>query len=395
MRQSDCFHHTLRASYLGYVTQAIVNNFAPLLFLTFQSDFGTPLSQITLLVSVNFGVQLLTDLLASHYASRIGYRPLIVAAHLFAAVGLAGLGVLPNLFNSPFSGLLAAVCLTSVGGGLIEVLISPIVEACPTTHKSSTMSLLHSFYCWGHVFVVVISTLFFAILGIKNWRLLSFLWSILPLCNALYFCIVPLRTLEESGADIPARRLLQLRLFWIFVLLMVCAGAAEQAMSQWVSAFAEAGLGVSKAVGDLAGPCLFAVLMGTARLLHAKFGHSGKEARIMTLSAVGSACGFFIAAVSPLPVLSLLGCALCGLSAGVLWPCTFSLASRECSGETAMFALLALAGDLGCSVGPSLVGIVAAFSGGNLRAGLCIAALFPILLLGGLAARRRVHFLPE
>ncbi|MBC8536995.1 MFS transporter [Feifania hominis] len=391
MRQSDRFDHTLRASYLGYVTQAIVNNFAPLLFLSFQSEYAIALGQITLLVSVNFGVQLLVDLLASRCADRIGYRPLIVAAHLFAAAGLAGLGILPELFGAPFAGLLTAVCLTSVGGGLIEVLISPIVEACPMAQKSSAMSLLHSFYCWGQVFVVLASTLFFAAAGIENWRLLALLWALLPLGNALYFSRVPLRSLEEHGGGLSLRALLSGRLFWIFALLMVCAGAAEQAMSQWASAFAEAGLGVSKAAGDLAGPCLFAALMGTARLLHAKFGRPGGEARVMALSAVGSACGFLLAAAAPLPALSLLGCALCGLSAGVLWPGTFSLAARECAGGTAMFALLALAGDLGCAAGPAVVGTVADHFGGSLRAGLGAAVLFAVLLLVGLAARKHTE----
>ncbi len=388
MRQN--YRHTLRASYLGYITQAIVNNLAPLLFLTLQTTYHIPLEQITLLVTLNFGIQLLVDLVSAKFIDRIGYRIPIVAAHLCAGGGLIGLGVFPEWFPSPFAGLLCAVVLYAIGGGLIEVLISPIVEACPTERKSAAMSLLHSFYCWGSVLVVLLSTLFFATVGISSWRMLTLLWALVPLLNAVYFLFVPLNKLVEDGEGMSLRELFHSRLFWIFALMMVCSGASELSMSQWASAFAESGLGVSKAIGDLAGPCLFAVLMGTARALHARYSERINLMRLLELSGLLCILSYLLAAFSPWPLLSLAGCALCGLSVGLLWPGTFSVASANCpKGGTAMFALLALAGDLGCSSGPTVVGMVSGLLDNQLKWGLLAAGIFPILLLVTIRLCRR------
>ena len=248
------YRHTQYACYLGYITQAIVNNLAPLLFVIFQQAFAISLEKITLLVTGNFCLQLLVDLIAARFVDKIGYRPCVVAAHLFAAAGLIGMGTFPRLFPDPYAGLMLAVGLYAIGGGLIEVLISPIVEACPTENKASVMSLLHSFYCWGTVGVILLSTLFLQAAGRNSWSLLALLWAILPLCNAVYFTQVPIAPLTQEGESLPLGKLFSMKLFWVFALLMVAAGACEQAMSQWASAFAESGLGVSKAVGDLAGP---------------------------------------------------------------------------------------------------------------------------------------------
>lgn len=379
------YRHTIRASYLGCVTQAAVNNLAPLLFLTFQNSYGVSLEQIGFLITINFGVQLIVDLIAAKFIDRIGYRIPIVAAHILCAAGLMGLGILPGLFSSPYLGLLVSIVLYAVGGGLIEVLISPIVEACPTENKSSEMSLLHSFYCWGHVAVVLLSTLFFGTVGIENWPILTALWALLPLFNAVYFCFVPIHTLvEEKQRSLSIRDLFSLKIFWILALLMVCAGASEQAMSQWASAFAESGLHVSKTMGDLLGPCLFAVLMGTSRLLYARLSHRISLQKGLILSGILCLLSYALTLFSPLPLLSLLGCGLCGFSVGMLWPGTFSLASIHCpAGGTAMFALLALAGDLGCLSGPGAVGIVSDWLGGNLKGGLLAAMIFPALLVIG------------
>ena len=379
------YRHTIRASYLGCVTQAVVNNLAPLLFLTFQNSYGVSLEQIGFLITINFGVQLIVDLIAAKFIDRIGYRIPIVAAHILCAAGLMGLGILPGLFSSPYLGLLVSIVLYAVGGGLIEVLISPIVEACPTENKSSEMSLLHSFYCWGHVAVVLLSTLFFGTVGIENWPILTALWALLPIFNAVYFCFAPIHTLvEEKQRSLSIRDLFSLKIFWILALLMVCAGASEQAMSQWASAFAESGLHVSKTMGDLLGPCLFAVLMGTSRLLYARLSHRISLQKGLILSGILCLLSYALTLFSPLPLLSLLGCGLCGFSVGMLWPGTFSLASIHCpAGGTAMFALLALAGDLGCLSGPGAVGIVSDWLGGNLKGGLLAAMIFPALLVIG------------
>lgn len=384
------YNHSIYASYLGYVTQAVVNNFAPLLFLTFQSTYNISLDKIALLITANFGVQLIVDLLAAKYVDRIGYRPCVVAAHIFAAAGLAGLAFLPEMFSDPFLGIVLAAALYAVGGGLIEVLISPIVEACPTTAKEAAMSLLHSFYCWGQVFVVLCSTLFFSLVGIENWKLLACIWAILPLVNAVYFSQVPIAMVVEAGESHSVRELFKNGMFWILALLMVCAGASEQGMSQWASAFAESGLKVSKTVGDLAGPCAFAVFMGTSRAMYAKFSEKISLKKFMGISGCLCVVSYLLASLSGNPVLGLLGCALCGLSVGIMWPGTFSIAAKQIpKGGTAMFALLALCGDLGCFTGPGVVGFVSEAFGADLKKGLLAAIIFPILLLVGLVASQR------
>ena len=376
------WRHTQYASYLGYITQAIVNNLAPLLFLIFQEVYRIPLEQITLLVTVNFCVQLSVDMLSTRFVDKIGYRPCIVAAHFFAAAGLAGLGVFPRLLPDPFVGLLAAVFLYAIGGGLIEVLVSPIVEACPTENKASVMSLLHSFYCWGSVGVILLSTLFLGAFGKSAWTVLALLWALLPLFNAFWFWRVPIARLTEEGEALPLGKLFSQKLFWIFAALMVAAGACELSMSQWASAFAESGLGVSKTVGDLAGPCFFAVLMGCARVVYAKVGHKLNLLNAQWMCGLLCVAAYLLAALSPVPVLALLGCGLCGFSVGILWPGTFSVAARCLpKGGTAMFALLALFGDLGCTGGPTLVGFVSGAFGGELKMGLLAAVVFPVFLI--------------
>ena len=376
------WRHTQYASYLGYITQAVVNNLAPLLFLIFQEVYRIPLEQITLLVTVNFCVQLSVDMLSTRFVDKIGYRPCIVAAHFFAAAGLAGLGVFPRLLPDPFAGLLAAVFLYAIGGGLIEVLISPIVEACPTENKASVMSLLHSFYCWGSVGVILLSTLFLGAFGKGAWTVLALLWALLPLFNAFWFWRVPIARLTEEGEALPLSKLFSQKLFWIFAALMVAAGACELSMSQWASAFAESGLGVSKTVGDLAGPCFFAVLMGCARVIYAKVGHKLNLLNAQWMCGLLCVVAYLMTALSPIPVLALLGCGLCGFSVGILWPGTFSVAARYLpKGDTAMFALLALFGDLGCTGGPTLVGFVSGIFDGELKMGLLAAVVFPMLLI--------------
>lgn len=376
------YQHTIYASYLGYITQAIVNNLAPLLFLIFQDSYELPLSRITLLITVNFCVQLFIDLLSAKFVDKIGYRVSVVAAHLFAAAGLVGLGVFPDLFSESFTGLLFAVILYAIGGGLIEVLISPIVEACPTDNKASVMSLLHSFYCWGTVMVILLSTLFLTFAGKERWQILTCLWAVLPLGNAVYFSQVPLASLTEDGKSMSIRELFSMKIFWIFVVLMITAGASEQAMSQWASAFAESGLHVSKTVGDLAGPCFFSLLMGSSRVFYAKF--SEKINLLLFIIGSGFLCvaSYLLAVFAPVPVLSLIGCGLCGLSVGILWPGVFSIAAEGCpKGGTALFAFLALAGDVGCGGGPTVVGMVSGMFEDNLKSGLLAAIIFPIVLI--------------
>ena len=382
----DKYQNTMYACFVGYIVQAIVNNFVPLLFLTFESSYGIPLSQITMLITFNFGIQLLVDLLSAKFVDKIGYRVSIVMAHIFAALGLAGLVVLPDLLPNAFAGLLIAVVIYALGGGLLEVLISPIMESCPSENKEKAMSLLHSFYCWGHVGVVLLSTLFFWFFGIANWKILALLWVIIPVCNGILLCKVPIAPLIEEGeTGMSLRELCKNRIFWILMLMMMCAGASEQAVSQWASTFAEQGLGVSKTIGDLAGPMSFAILMGSARAFYGKFGDRIDLDKFMQASSLLCIVSYLCISLSPSPLFSLIGCSLCGLSVGIMWPGTFSKASAALrNGGTAMFALLALAGDVGCSGGPTLAGFVSSSVGNNLRMGILAAIVFPVLLLMGI-----------
>lgn len=375
--------HTIYASYFGYITQAIVNNLAPLLFTIFAAQFHLPLTKITFLITINFFIQLVIDFLSAHFLDKIGYRTAAVLAHLLAAAGTLGLALFPVLFPDAYTGLLLAVVLYAIGGGLIEVLISPIVEACPTDNKESVMSLLHSFYCWGTVLVILLSTLFLQVAGKNRWQILACFWAILPICNAVYFARVPLYPLVEEGIGMKPRELFSLKLFWIFVIMMITAGASEQAMSQWASAFAEQGLGISKTLGDLAGPCFFSILMGSARALYAKYSEKINPTTAITGSSLLCVCSYLLTAFAPFPLLSLLGCGLCGLSVGILWPGTFSLAAKNCpTGGTALFAFLALAGDIGCSGGPTMVGLLSSAFSDNLKTGFLAAVVFPVVLAG-------------
>lgn len=387
------YNKTLTACFIGYIVQAIVNNFVPLLFLTFHSGFGIPLAKITMLITINFGLQLLVDLVSVTFVDKIGYRVSMVAAHLFAAAGLISLTVLPDLFADPFYGLLLAVVIYAIGGGLLEVLVSPIVEACPTDNKETAMSLLHSFYCWGHVGVVLISTVFFRIFGIENWRIMACFWAVIPLANAFVFTKVPIASLIQDGEKgLSLRELFSLKIFWVLLLMMVCAGASEQAVSQWASTFAELGLGVSKTIGDLAGPMAFAILMGSSRAFYGKYGDRIDLDHFMIFSSILCALSYLCIVFVPSPVAGLLGCAVTGLSVGIMWPGSFSKASAALSrGGTAMFAFLALGGDLGCSGGPTLVGMVSSHFGDNLKMGILAAVIFPILLIVGILLCRRLQ----
>ena len=385
------YKSTIRACFAGYVVQAVVNNFVPLLFLTFQSQYGIPLSQVTLLITINFALQLAVDGVSVFFIDRIGYRAAAVIAHICAALGLVGLAFLPDLLPSPFAGLLLSVLLYALGGGLLEVIVSPIVESCPSDHKAQTMSILHSFYCWGSAGVIVISTLFLKIFGASSWKILAAIWALLPLANCFVFTKVPLAPLVAEGeAGMHIGQLFRSRVFWVIMLMMLCAGASEQAVSQWASTFAEKGLGVSKAVGDLAGPTVFALLMATSRLLYGKFGAKIDLNKAMMASALLCVVSYLLIGLTNSPVLGLVGVGLCGLAVGIFWPGTFSTAAASLrGGGTAMFALMALAGDLGCSGGPTLAGAIAGTFGDNLRLGILCAVAFPALMILGILLIRR------
>lgn len=384
------YKKTLLACYLGFITQAITANFAPLLFLKFHKDYGISLGQIALIPTAFFLTQLLVDAFCARFVDTIGYRRSIVISEISSGLGLAGLAFLPDLFADPFTGVMICVVIYSVGSGLIEVLVSPIVEACPFEHKAAVMSLLHSFYCWGFVGVILLSTLFFAVFGIEHWKWLACLWALVPLYNIYNFAICPIERLTEEGKEMKIRELFRLPVFWLATLLMVCVGASENSMGQWASAFTEAALGFNKTVGDLVGPCLFAATMGVSRGIYGKFGPRMNLSKFMVGSGIMCLCCYLLASLSFSPVLGLIGCICCGFSVGIMWPGTISITSpRLPRGGTALFALLAMAGDLGGAVGPSLIGTVSQKAGNNLQVGMLAGCVFPLVLIVALVLLSR------
>ena len=390
--QDTRYRGTIYSCFLGIAVQAIIVNFAPLLFVTFNQDYGIPLPKITLLVTLCFLLQLTIDGVSAFVADKIGYRPLAVISHIASALGLVLLAILPDLLPDPYIGILIAVAVYSLGSGLLEVLMSPIMEACPTSNKEKAMSLMHSFYCWGQMGTVLISTLFFVIFGIRNWRILALIWAIVPVINAVRFMRVPIaQVLPEGERSMPFAELLKSKLFWVFMIAMMCGGASEQAVSQWASAFAESALGVSKALGDLLGPMLFALMMALSRTLYGKFGDRIDLDKFILYSSLACIAAYLITVFSPWPVLGLIGCGICGFTVGIFWPGTFSRASKALPrGGTALFCMLALAGDLGCTLGPTVVGFASSLANNNLKVGLLCAILFPIIMIVSIALRKKL-----
>jgi len=384
------YKKTLFACYLGFITQAISANYAPLLFLTFKNTYGISLEKIALIPCVFYLTQLLIDFAATKFSDKIGYRTCVIVSQMLSAFGLILLAILPEIFPVSFVGILISVVFYAMGSGLIEVLVSPIVEACPFENKEGMMSLLHSFYCWGAVGVILGSTLFFSLFGVKNWRILTLIWALVPLVNTFNFMTCPIEHLLEDGESLPIRKLLSIPLFWLLILLMVCSGASEASMAQWASAFTESALGVSKTVGDLAGPCLFAVFMGITRVIYGKMSEKLDLTKTMLLCGTMCAVCYLLASLSPMPIPGLAGCALCGMAVGIMWPGTISISSQKCpKGGTALFAFLALAGDLGATVSPILVGNISEKAGNNLKMGLFVATVFPVVMVVGLMVLKK------
>lgn len=386
------YKKTLVACYLGFVTQAISANFAPLLFLTFKSTYGITLEKIAMIPLVFYLTQLLVDLAATKFADKIGYRTCVVVSQLLSSVGLVLMAILPEIIPIPFVGILISVVFYAIGSGLIEVLVSPIVEACPFENKDGVMSLLHSFYCWGAMAVILGSTIFFAVFGVENWKILTFIWALIPLYNTFNFINCPIERLVEDGKSMSIKTLLKTPIFWLMIILMVCSGASEATMAQWASAFTESAIGVTKTVGDLAGPCMFALFMGISRMLYGKFSEKLDLTKVMLVCGAMCAGCYLLASLSALPILELAGCAVCGLAVGIMWPGSISISSQNCPrGGTAMFAFLALAGDMGAMVSPAMVGSISEMAGGNLKTGLLTATIFPLVLVVGLLILKKKY----
>ena len=376
------YKKTVIACFIGAISQAIIVNFAPLLFVTFQNIFGIPLEEITVLISLNFITQFSTDLIASKYAKRIGYRKCLISAHLMCGVGLVLMAFLPRVIN-PFVALIMATIIYAVGGGLLEVLTSPLLEACPTKNKSALMSLMHSFYSWGVVGVVIVSTVFFELFGINNWEIMACIWAIVPLGNIILLSTAPMYEISDSGEDKPNyKQLFSQKVFWLIIIIMLCSGAAELAVSQWASTFVEQGFHLSKSTGDLIGVGGFAAFMGLSRVIYSKYANRISLIRAVALSSCLCIVSYLMIGLSNSGAIGLMGCVLCGFSVGILWPGTLSMASEKVvSGGTTMFALCALGGDIGCTSGPALAGFMTGVLGDNLRLGILCSVIFPVLLL--------------
>ena len=374
--------HTIIACFVGIVVQALVINFSPLLFITFESELGVSLGKISALIAISFITQLIMDFTASKLPRLFNRRATVVISQICSAAGLVCLALLPSVMP-PFPALIIATVIAAFGSGIIEVMGNPIVEACPVKNKNKILSFMHSGYCWGLVFTVLLSTLFFYFVGIEHWRLLAVLWAIVPALNALAFCFVPIYKVESEPAVTDGKRSVFHTLSFVaFFIIMLCAGAAEQAMSQWASSFAEMGLGVSKTVGDILGPCSFAVLMGVARMIYAKFSDKMNLAAFMLFSSVLCIFSYLLAALANSPIAALIGCAVCGFSVGIMWPGTLCMANEKIrGGGVKMFALLALAGDIGCTLGPVAVGWIADAAGNDLKTAFLCSIIFPALMI--------------
>lgn len=387
------------ACYIGYVVQAVVNNLLSLLFVIFNAQpYNISLEKLGSIIFINFAAQLFIDYISVFFTSRFGYKKCVVFAQATSVVGFVLLGFLPRVIE-PYFGILFSILFLAVGSGLIEVLISPIIEALPSDNKASNMSFLHSFYCWGQVLTVIGTTALVFALGNDKWFYIPFVWSIIPFINTLLFTRCDILELENNSAHSSALSLLKNKSVYKYMVFMFCAGASEITMVQWSSFFVEKGFGTEKWLGDLIGPCLFAVLMGIGRI---GYGILGKKVSLERLLCYFSALCFvcyLVVALSNNGIICALGCAVCGLSVSVMWPGVISLSAEKFhSSGTAIFSLMAMLGDIGCAVGPWILGLIAEYAfdynlgrhlisalninstQSNMQLGFLICSIFPLIM---------------
>lgn len=367
---------TLTACYVGYVIQAMVNNLSPLLFVQFKRQFALDSAMLSFIIFINFGLQIIVDSLSAKITEKIGYRAGAILAQVFSCTGLVCLGVLPNVIN-PFAGIITATVLMAIGGGFVEVILSPVIEALPLGNKSGAMCFLHSFYCWGHIFTVLAATIYFNLFTIDAWRYLPVALAVIPLLNCITFAVCPLETLEGDETPSSYKSIFTMRGFWLFPVLILASGAAEQAIAQWASDFAEIGLGVDKTLGDVFGTCLFALGMALSRTVYGVLGEKIDLKKAFVLCGGLLIGSYLLAALSPSAGLSLAGIAFGGIFVGLLWPGLYAVAGQAYpKGGTKMFGVLALFGDIGCTVGPTLTGLVS----NDIKTGLLFATCFPVIV---------------
>ncbi len=391
------FEHTMRACYIGAFSQAIVCNFMPLLFVIFNKDYGIALGLVTLIATLNFVMQLIMDCISVSFIDKVSYRATIISANLLTGLGFLVLGIVAPLVENTYAAIIFSVLLFSAGGGVYEVMLSPIVEACPSENKAASMSFLHSMYGFGSVGTILITNILLFLFGKENWYWIAVLWALVPLCNAVYFYFVPINKIVENSERMPMHKLFRRKSFLIFFLIMFCSGATEIAMSQWASAFAESSLGISKALGDILGPCTFALMLAFSRVFYSKMADKINLAKYLLGCGIATIVLYIFTATLPFRIAAIICCGMCGFTAGIMWPATLSLMSNTYpKGGAAMFGLIAIAGDLGCTLGPTTVGMVSSMLGDELSTGILIACVFPILLvIGVLLLMRRIRKHPE
>ncbi len=384
------FKLTRFGCYICFIIQAIIINFPPVLFLIFSNSYSIPLSKITLLVIINFVCQFVMDSLSALFSSKLNYRVMVLTANVFSTAGLILLGILPDILPDPYIGLVIATLICAIGSGLIEVMGNPIMQSCPKEKEGFSMGLLHSFYAWGHLGTILVSTFFLLTFGEESWRIMSFIWALVPTANIVIFLFAPIeQPSPEMEKTSSLSSLAKTEMFWLFIFLMLLAGACEQGIAQWASAFAETALLTTaipkesvKLIGDLLGPCFFALTMAISRMVYPKICERLDLRKTMILSSSLCAVCYISAGLSQDPFIALIGCGICGLSVGIMWPGTLDLAAKSCTFVgTALFAMLSLAGDVGCTTGPALVGFAADALGGDLKTGLLLGAILPILLV--------------
>ena len=374
------YKHTVLTCYIAYISSACANNLASLLFIIFQDDFGLSTVQLATIVSLNFLTQIAVDFLGAKYIDKVGYRATAVIASGFLIMGIAGLGALPKLTDNTFIALCIASLIYAIGSALYEVIISPIIEALPGEHKEKAMSILHSFYCWGHLGVVILSTAFLVVLP-QIWFVLPILWSIVPLVALFMFTKIPIKTLNDNAPSMKIGKLFSTKLFWLFIILMVCGGAAEMTMAQWASLFGESELGLSKLMSNLLGPCFFALMMALTRTIYGKYSEKMPLVQILAIASAITVIGYLMVAFVPNPYIALIGCGIVGIGVALYWPGTLSVAAKALPmGGASMFALLALFGDVGCSVGPQLTAFVSESFGNNMKIGFIATLIFPVII---------------
>lgn len=353
------FKRTKLACYSTYLSMSAVFCLPSMLFVTFRETYGISYTLLGTLVLTNFCTQLLVDLIFTFFTKYFNVKKVVRVMPLITCAGLLIYGIFPTLFPQyAYAGLLAGTVIFSVSAGLSEVLLSPVIAAIPSENPEKDMSILHSLYAYGVVFVVIVSTIFFKIFGAENWMYLAGFFGLLTIVSCVLFCTSPIPEMNLTQEKTEGKASKKGFAMMLCVLCIFLGSAAENSMTNWISSYIENALNISKAVGDILGLTLFAVLLGVARTLYAKYGKNISNTLLMGM--IGATACYLIAAVSTVPVISMVACVFTGFCTSMLWPGTLILMEEKIPNPgVAAYALMAAGGDFGASVSPQLLGAVA------------------------------------